>query len=85
MFRMTRPNNRNGRHHVRFRIGRTPIDTIVDMLREDNNGKTVELHRTHLRNISEETDQDFMIGRSLSGAGTTGRNASIDLTRAQIQ
>ena len=55
---MKRPNNRNGRHHVRFRISRTPIDTVVDMLREDNNGKTVVLHRTHLRNIS---DQDFMI------------------------
>ena len=58
MFRMKRPNNRNGRHHVRFRISRTPIDTIVDMLREDNNGKNVVLHRTHLRNIS---DQDFFI------------------------
>jgi len=58
MFRMKQPNCRNGGHHVRFRIGRTPIDTIVDMLREDNNGKNVVLHRTHLRNIS---DQDFKI------------------------
>ena len=55
---MKRPNDRNGRHHVRFRISRTPIDTVVDMLREDNNGKNVVLHRTHLRNIS---DQDFII------------------------
>ena len=58
MFRMKQPNSRNGGHHVRFRIGRTPIDTVVDMLREDNNGKNVVLHRTHLRNIS---DQDFKI------------------------
>ena len=58
MFRMKQPNCRNGGHHVRFRIGRTPIDTIVDMLREDNNGKNVVLHRTHLMNIS---DQDFKI------------------------
>ena len=58
MFRMKQPNCRNGRRHVRFRIGRTPIDTIVDMLREDNNGKNVVLHRTHLRNIS---DQDSKI------------------------
>ena len=55
---MKRPNNRNSRQPVRFRIGRTPIDTIVDMLMEDNNGKTAVLHRTHLSNIS---DQDFMI------------------------
>ena len=55
---MKQSNCRNGGHYVRFRIGRTPIDTIVDMLREDNNGKNVVLHRTHLRNIS---DQDFII------------------------
>ena len=58
MFRMKQRNCRNGGRYVRFRIGRTPIDTIVDMLREDNNGKNVVLHRTHLRNIS---DQDFKI------------------------
>lgn len=58
MFRMKQPNSRNGRHHVRFRIGRTPIDTVVDMLREDNNGKNVVLDRAHLRNIS---DQDLKI------------------------
>ena len=58
MFRMKQPNSRNGSHHVRFRIGRTPIDTVVDMLGEDNNGKNVVLYRTHLRNIS---DQDFKI------------------------
>ena len=58
MLRMKQTNCRNGGHYVRFRIGRTPIDTIVDMLREDNNGKNVVLHRTHLRNVS---DQDLLI------------------------
>ena len=75
MFRMKRPNNRNGRHHVRFRISHTPIDTVVDMLREDNNGKNVVLHRTHLRNIS---DQDFIILEKSIRSWvhfTTGRNA----------
>jgi hypothetical protein len=82
---MKQPNCRNGGHHVRFRIDRTPIDTIVDMLREDNNGKNVVLHRTHLRNIS---DQDFKIWKKSTKSWvhfTTGKNASIDLTRTQIQ
>ena len=42
---MKQPNCRNGGHHVRFRIDRTPIDTIVDMLKEDNNGKNVKVQR----------------------------------------
>ena len=85
MFRMKQPNSRKCGHHVRFRIDRTPIDTIVDMLREDNNGKSIVLHRTHLRNIS---GQDFKILEEVYQGlvhFTTGRNASIDLTRTQIQ
>jgi hypothetical protein len=73
MFRMKQPNCRNSDHHVRFRIGRTPIDTIVDMLREDNNGKNVVQHRSWKK--STRSWVHF----------TTERNASIDLTRTQIQ